>query len=93
MTKKRWTVEDKAKIVIESLTTSANRRHMQEVWPFAQHVLSLEREKFLEGGRAAMAGVPSARATKALQKENDHTQDAGWQRSPWPTTRLKKRWR
>ena len=70
MTKKRWTVGDKAKIVIESLTTSASTADICKKYGLSPNTFYPWREKFLEGGRAAPAGAPSARATKALQKEN-----------------------
>ena len=70
MTKKRWTVEDKAKIVIESLTTSTSTADICKKYGLSPNTFYPWREKFLEGGRAALAGAPSARATKALQKEN-----------------------
>ena len=71
MTKKRWTVEDKAKIVIESLTTTASTADICRKYGLSPNTFYPWREKFLEGGRAALAGGQSARATKALlQKEN-----------------------
>jgi len=70
MTKRRWTVEDKAKIVIESLTTTASTADICKKHGLSPNTLYPWREKFLEGGRAAPAGAPSARAAKALQKEN-----------------------
>ena len=70
MTKKRWTVEDKAKIVTESLTTTASTADICRKYGPSPNTFYPWREKFLESGRAALAGGPSARATKALQKEN-----------------------
>ena len=70
MTKKRWTVEDKAKIVMESLTTTASTADICKKYGLSPNTFYPWREKFLEGGRTALAGTPSARATKALQKEN-----------------------
>ena len=64
MTKKRWTVGDKAKIV-ESHHVRRHRRHMQKVRPVAQHVLPLAGE--VHGGKAALAGSPGARTMKAVQ--------------------------
>ena len=70
MTKKRWTVEDKAKIVMASLTTTASTADICKKYDLSPNTFYPWREKFLEGGRAALAGSPSTRTTKALQKEN-----------------------
>ena len=70
MTKKRWTVEDKAKIVMESLTTSTSTVDICRKYGLSPNTFYPWRAKFLEGGRTALAGGPSARTTKALQKEN-----------------------
>ena len=70
MTKKRWTVEDKAKIVIESLTTTASTADICRKYGLSPNTFYPWREKFLEGGRAALTGGLNARATKVLQREN-----------------------
>ena len=70
MTKKRWTVEDKAKIVVESLTTSASTVDICKKYGLSPNTFYPWREKFLEGGKAALAGSPSARTIRAIQKEN-----------------------
>ena len=70
MAKKRWTVKDKAKIVIESLTTTAGTADICKKYGLSPNTFYPWREKFPEGGRAALARGLSARATKALQKEN-----------------------
>ena len=70
MTKKRWTVEDKAKIVIESLTTAASTADICRKYGLSPNTFYPWREKFLEGGRAALTGGLNARATKVLQREN-----------------------
>ena len=70
MTKKRWTVEDEAKIVIESLTTTTSTANICRKYGLSPNPFYPWREEFLEGGRAALVWGPSARAAKALQKEN-----------------------
>ena len=70
MTKKLWTAEDKAKIVVESLTTSASTVDICKKYGLSPNTFYPWREKFLEGGKAALAGSPSARTIRAIQKEN-----------------------
>ena len=70
MTKKRWTVEDKAKIVMESLTTSTSTVDICKKYGLPPNTFYPWREKFLDGGKAALAGGPSARIVRAAQKEN-----------------------
>ena len=72
MTKKRWTVEDKAKIVMESLTTSTSTVDICKKYGLSPNTFYPWREKFLRrGGKAALAGSPGARTVRAVQKEND----------------------
>lgn len=71
MTKKRWTVEDKVKIVMESLTTTASTADICRKYGLSLNTFYPWREKFLEGGKTALAGSPSARAAKTLRREND----------------------
>ena len=70
MTKKRWTVEDKTKIVMESLTTSASTVDICRKYGLSPNTFYPWRDKFLEGGKAALAGGSSTRVIKAVQKEN-----------------------
>ena len=70
MTKKRWTIEDKAKIVMESLTTSASTADICKKYGLSPNAFYPWRKKFLEGGKAALAGSPSVSAARAIQKEN-----------------------
>ena len=70
MTKKRWTAEDKAKIVIESLTTSAGTVDICKKYGLSPNTFYPWREKFLDGGKAALTGSPSSRTIRTIQKEN-----------------------
>lgn len=47
MTKKRWTVKDKAKIVIESLTTTATTADICKKYGLSPNMFYPRREKFL----------------------------------------------
>ena len=66
MTKKRWTVEDKNKIVMESLTTSASTADICKKYGLSPNTFYPWREKFLDGGKAALAGSLSVRTIKAV---------------------------
>ena len=68
MTEKRWTIEDK--IVMESLTISAGTVYTCKKYGLSPNTFYPWREKFLWGGKAALAGCPGARTIKAVQKEN-----------------------
>ena len=92
MTKKRWTVEDKAKIVIESLTATASTADICKKYGLSPDTFFPWREKFLEGGRAALVGDLSAWATKVLQKENA-TLKTPVGEITLANDALKKRWR
>ena len=70
MTKKRWTIEDKAKIVMESLTTSTSTVDICKKYGLSPNTFYPWREKFLAGGKTTLAGSPGARTVKAVQKEN-----------------------
>ena len=70
MSKKRWTVGDKTKIVMESLTTSASTADICKKYGLSPSTLYPWRKKFLEGGKAALAGSSGAQTIKAVQKEN-----------------------
>ena len=60
----------KAKIVMESLTTSTSTVDICKKYGLSPNTFYLWREKFLEGGKAALASSPGARTVKAVQKEN-----------------------
>ena len=71
MTKKRWSAEEKYRIVMEALTTSAETVEICRKHGLSPNTFYPWREKFLESAKAAMAGKSDTAATKALQKEND----------------------
>ena len=70
MTKKRWTVDDKNKIVMESLTTSTTTADVCKKYGLSPNTFYPWREKFLEGGRTALAGNANAQVVRTLQREN-----------------------
>lgn len=69
MTKKRWIIEYKA-IVMESLTTSTSTVDISKKYGLSPNTFYPWRGKFLEGGKAALAGSHGARTVRAVQKES-----------------------
>lgn len=71
MTKKRWNADEKYRIVMEVLTTSAETAEICRKYGLSPNTFYPWRERFLEAGKNAMAGKSNTAAVKALQKEND----------------------
>lgn len=92
MAKKRRTIQDKAGMVMESPTISAGTAGTCRKYGLPPDTSYPCHEKSLEGGRAALAGGPSARATKALQKENATLKTLVGEITPADDA-FKKRWR
>ena len=70
MTNKRWTTEDKVRIIMESLTTSAGTAEICRKHGLSPNTFYPWREKFLDGGKTALARGQDAGTVKTLQKEN-----------------------
>lgn len=70
MTKKRWSTEEKYRIEIGAFTTTASTTDIHGKCGLLLNTLYPWREKFPEGCKDTLVEGPSARATKALQKEN-----------------------
>ena len=58
MTKKRWTVEDKTKIVMESLITSASTVDICRKYGLSPNTFYPWRDKFLDGGKGPWPVAP-----------------------------------
>ncbi|MBI1658905.1 MAG: transposase [Thaumarchaeota archaeon] len=70
MTKKRWSAEEKYRIVMETPTTSEETAEICRKHGLSPNTFYPWMEKFLEAAKAAMAGKSNTAAAKALQKEN-----------------------
>ena len=70
MTNKRWTNEDKVRIITESLTTSAGTAEICRKHGLSPNTFYPWREKFLEEDKTALARGQDAGTVKTLQKEN-----------------------
>ena len=92
MTKKRWSAEDKYRIVVEALTTSAETAEICRKCGLSPNTFYPWREKFLEAGKATMVGKTNAAAAKAPQKENDRLKTL-LAESTLVVDALKKPWR
>ncbi len=67
----RWTPQEKARIVIESLTTNIDTAEICRKYNLSPNTLYPWKEKFLEGGKAALAGSSNGDVFKSMMKEND----------------------
>ena len=68
---KKWTVSEKTRIVLESLTTSIGPAELCRKYNLSPNTFYPWKERFLESGKAAFSGAPNGDTCKALQKEND----------------------
>jgi len=68
--KRRWSSEDKIRIVLESLKTNISIAELFRKHNIQPPTFYLWREKFLEGGKAVVAGT-NGNVSRQLQKENE----------------------
>jgi len=68
---KKWTASEKARIVLESLTTSISTAELCRKYNLSPNTFYPWKERFLESGKSAFSGAPDGNVCKQLQKEND----------------------
>jgi len=68
---KKWTASEKARIVIESLTTSISIAEICRKYNLSPNTFYPWKDRFLESGKSAFSGSPGSNTCKNLQKEND----------------------
>ena len=68
---KRWTASEKARIVIESLTTSISTAELCRKYNLSPNTFYPWKDRFLESGKMVFSGAPDGNTCKQLQKEND----------------------
>lgn len=68
---KKWTASEKARIVLESLTTSIGQAELCRKYNLSPNTFYPWKDKFLECGKNAFSGAPNGNTCKQLQKEND----------------------
>jgi len=69
MSYRKWSAGEKQQIVLEALTTSATTAEICRRHNVSSTQLYEWREKFIQGGKKALAGAPPNREV-ALEKEN-----------------------
>jgi transposase len=68
----RWTVDDKIRIVMESLTTNITLAELCRKYNLKPNVFYRWKQKFMEGGKLALtAGLGENNINKQLQAENE----------------------
>lgn len=68
---RRWTPEDKARIVMESLTTNITVAELCRKYNLNPNVFYNWKQKFIEGGRMALSGSSKDNINKDLETENE----------------------
>lgn len=68
---RRWIPEDKARIVMESLTTNITVAELCRKYNLNPNVFYNWKQKFIEGGRMALSGSSKGNINKDLKTENE----------------------
>jgi transposase len=68
---RRWTPEDKTRIVMESLTTNITVAELCRKYNLNPNVFYNWKQKFIEGGRMALSGSSKGNINKNLETENE----------------------
>ena len=68
---RRWTPEDKTRIVMESLTTNITVAELCRKYNLNPNVLYNWKQKFIEGGRMGLSGSSKGNINKVLETENE----------------------
>jgi transposase len=70
-TGRRWTPEDKTRIVMESLTTNITVAELCRKYNLNPNVFYNWKQKFIEGGKIALSGSSKDNINKDLETENE----------------------
>ena len=70
-TSRRWTPEEKARIVMESLTTNITVAELWRKYHLNPNVFYNWKQKFIEGGRTALSGSTKDNINKDLETKNE----------------------
>ncbi len=68
---KKWTASEKARIVMESLTTNISAAELCRKYNLSPNTFYPWKDKFLECGKSAFSGAPDSNTCKNIQKQND----------------------
>jgi transposase len=67
----RWTAEDRIRIVMESLTTNITVAELCRKYNVKPNVFYTWKQRFMEGGKLALAGSRHDNVSKDLAAENE----------------------
>jgi transposase len=68
---RRWTPEDKTRIVMESLTTNITVAEICRKYNLNPNVFYNWKQKFIEGGKSALSGSSKDNINKVMETENE----------------------
>ncbi len=69
MARRRWTVEEKTRIVVEALTTSAPLAEICRRYNVQPTLVYKWKQDFLEGGSRALAGTDASAREKHMEEQ------------------------
>ena len=67
----KWTVSEKTRIVIESLTTNISLAELCRKHNLSPNTFYTWKEKFIKAGKSAFSGGPDSKTCKNIQKQNE----------------------
>ncbi len=70
MVRRKWTAEEKARIVMEVLTTSAPLSEICRKYNVQPTMVYKWKQEFIEGGSRALAGDSASAREKKMEQEN-----------------------
>lgn len=72
MVRSKFTPQDKARIILESLNTNISAAELCRKYNISPPTFYQWKEKFVEGGKTLLNGTSKGDVCKSLQKENEN---------------------
>ena len=72
MVRSKFTPQEKARIVLESLNTNISAAELCRKYNISPPTFYQWKEKFVEGGKTSLNGTSKGDVCKSLQKENEN---------------------
>ena len=72
MVRSKFTHQDKARIILESLNTNISAAELCRKYNISPPTFYQWKEKFVEGGKTSLNGTSKGDVCKSLQKENEN---------------------
>jgi len=72
MVAKKWTAQEKARIVMESILTNISTAELCRKYNLSPNTFYPWKEKFLEAGKASFSGATNGDVCRSLQRENEN---------------------